>query len=383
MLFTPLALEFDRRISGFCVTARADYEWFLRAAEDSLENLEIQRKIISGTKAYATLRADIRRGCVLPPLVLAANNVTLPVGLDRLRTVWSQREEQSLLESLTAQLNGLKSTDVQIIDGLQRTNALLEIRSGLKPEELDEFNARHLRFEIWLNLPFQAIAYRMLLLNAGQKPMSMKHQIEILSRGLKEDLSGIPRMEIISSKDNRRRVSAGQFHLAKIAQMFQAWLQGSPNIDIANSVMEELLADSAISTLGLYSASEQTHNIDTFKNLMEWTVEADHFLASAVPPIPDALQFFGNDTVLLGIAAAVGRATDVNAVELLRTVIQGDPHEDPLGTQMFARIRTGINPSKRNVGAATRELVFHTFRQFFLNRGQSPLRECWELAGNY
>lgn len=382
MLFDALSIEFDRRISGFCVTARADYEWFLAATEDSLENLEIQRKIITGTKAYATLRKDIRRGCVLPPLVLAARNVTIPREVERLSAAWNAADEQGGLTLLAPVLRSLQTQNVQIIDGLQRTNALREIRAELEADQLEDFKARQLRFEIWLNLPFQAIAYRMLLLNAGQKPMSMKHQIEILSKGLKDDLSGIPQIDILSSKDNRRRVSPGQFHLSKIAQMFQAWLQGSPNIDIGNSVMEELLADSAINTLGR-SVTGRAPDVESFRNLMSWVVEADFFLSKGPNAASEGLHFFGNDTVLLGIAAAVGRATDVDPIALLRNVINDHGGDDPLGIGMFAHIRTGINPSKRNVGAATRELVFNTFRQFFITRGQSSLSECWELAGNY
>ena len=64
-----LSLDFDARLQTYCVTARSTYRWFLNATRGAERNLQIQRQIIKGTRAYQTLRADLRRGCVLPPLV--------------------------------------------------------------------------------------------------------------------------------------------------------------------------------------------------------------------------------------------------------------------------------------------------------------------------
>jgi len=47
------------------------------------DNLRIQRAIIGGSKAYQTLRSDLKRGCILPPLVLAVSSIDLPTGLTR------------------------------------------------------------------------------------------------------------------------------------------------------------------------------------------------------------------------------------------------------------------------------------------------------------
>jgi hypothetical protein len=83
----------------------------------------------------------------------------------------------------------------------------------------------------------------MLLLNAGQRPMSMKHQIDILSGGLAEDLQDLDGIEIFRLKDHKRRVKAGQFHLSTLAQAFQAWMQRSPNVDRTNLVVETMVVN--------------------------------------------------------------------------------------------------------------------------------------------
>jgi hypothetical protein len=151
-------LTFDERIEGFCATITCSYEWYLAATEDAEQNLAIQRGIIKGTKAYRTLRADLRRGCVLPPLVLASSRLTLPAGIapDDIKndTLLLQR-----IAELQPVLEALNPKDTYIVDGLQRTNALRQTLEEIEdPAEKAEFKARSLRVEIWLNIPFGAVA---------------------------------------------------------------------------------------------------------------------------------------------------------------------------------------------------------------------------------
>jgi len=56
----------------------------------------------------------------------------------------------------------------------QRVKQTLE---ELDPAEKPKFLEGLLRIEIWINIPFGALAYRMLLLNAGQKPMSINTKL--------------------------------------------------------------------------------------------------------------------------------------------------------------------------------------------------------------
>lgn len=71
-----------------------------------------------------------------------------------------------------------------ILDGLQRTYTILDLESELVKEHDDETLDRVLnnsiRVEIYLGINKIGILYRMLTLNTGQTPMSIRHQIEIL-----------------------------------------------------------------------------------------------------------------------------------------------------------------------------------------------------------
>src|SRR6185369_6126539 len=278
--------------------AKCDYRWFLTATGGAEKNLEIQRALIKGSKSYQTLRADLKRGCLLPPLVLAVKNLTLPNELQQSPTTGGRAISELMIEIKSA-IEAVQPKDVYIIDGLQRTNAIKQTLDEIvETAEQEKFLSRLMRVEIWLNIPFGALAYRMLLLNAGQRPMSIKHQVEILSMKLQEELGGIEGLEILKSIDSDRRTQQGQFHLAKLSQAFQAWLQGTPSVDVRNLVMEQLLVEAAIETLGSSLAGQRNQaERDEFKEFVKWLVAADKAL-------PSNVNFFANETVLQGIAAA-------------------------------------------------------------------------------
>jgi hypothetical protein len=222
----------------------------------------------------------------------------------------------------------------------------------------------------------------MLLLNAGQRPMSIKHQVEILSMKLKEELAAVPRLEILSSIEADRRTRQGQFQLSKLSQAFQAWLQGTPNVHLRNTVMEQLLVESAIETLGSSLAGPRNQSErDEFKTFVEWVVAVDWGL-------PADQNFLANETVLQGVAAAVGAAERnvvlrermKRAMQSLRDALGSDAASDPLGIGAFDSLRKGIDPAKVNVGQATREMVFKAFQEHFVSDGLKSMAECWNFA---
>jgi hypothetical protein len=373
---SAIAVDRDDRLLSYCVSAKCSYRDFLTLTAGAEENLSIQRTIIKGTKAYATLRSDLKRGCILPPIVLAAT-----LELPRAPADYFNDTD---LAGLSEALCGLTAPQVYIIDGLQRTNALRQTAAELADDALEQFLNRPLRIEVWLNIPFGAVAYRMLLLNAGQRPMSVKQQVEVLSSKLVDDLDDIPHLSIFRTNEPRRRAQPGQFSLSKLAQALQAWLQGQPNLDLRNTVMEELLAESAINVLGNSAGAGNDGEgpaEDGFKKFISWLVELD--LAVGV----DHLQFLGNETAILGIAAAVGSLERSEKLSkrlwpsLTELLEQAKAHgADAVAISTFERLRQGIDSSKENVGVATRDMVFVAFKEFIRDGGDTPMEECWQVA---
>lgn len=379
MRLQVLGLDYDRRIQSFMVSARADYEWYLAKTEGSEANLAIQRDIIKGSKPYKNLRADLRMGCILPTVVLAVRNIDASVTQKYDVKSGFIDASDADIEKLQAALFDVTPDNVDIVDGLQRTNALRQTYQDLEETERSTFLSRSLRLEIWVQIPFYSLAYRMLLLNAGQRPMSMKHQIDILSGGLAQDLMDIRGIEIVKLKDHKRRVRPGQFHLSTLAQAFQAWVQKSPNVDRTNLVVETMVVDEALESLGIDLSSDSTSQYrDSFREFVQWMVDLDFAVGE------ENNRFFGNDTVVLGFSAAVGF---IHRNELLRDRLKPamerlleearETNGESLGIDTFDQIRRSVDTKKSNVGEATRELVFKSVREYIMQGGTSTLTDCW------
>lgn len=385
--FEILTIDTDDRLNAVCITGRATYDWYLKATNGAEDNLTIQRKIIAGRKSYQTLRKDLARGCILPPIVLATRNVDAPSRLEYRRVKRNPKINRTTTNSLATSIGKAKQSNFYIVDGLQRTNALRQVHEDLEAEEKIKFLQRQIRLEIWLNISFGALAYRMLLLNAGQRPMSIAHQVEILSSKLAEDLSDIEGVDISRKVESRRRVRAGQFALSRVSQAFQAWLQGQPTVDVRNTVMEQLLAESAIETLGQsLSGPTSAKNRDAFHEFFEWIVQLDYVIADT------HREFLGNETVLQGIAAAFGsvtrkrehetRAKKAAARLLANQKKSYEKDQDALAIDLFDELRGGIDAKRQNVGDATRQMVFRAFEEYLRSGGSKKMEECWKYGAS-
>lgn len=376
-----LSLEFDHRVNAYAANGRASYGWYLEKTEGSENNLSIQRSIITAKKTYETLRHDLKRGCILPPLVIGVQNIKLPKQLQ-------VHPDELYLEALPETLGELKESvsetraeGVQIIDGLQRTNAIRSVASQLEGEELNKFLARPIRIEFWINIGFYSLAYRMLLLNAGQKPMSMKHQIEILADSLRVELASIPDIEILRGLEKRRRVAPGQFQLSTLASAFQAWIQKQPNVDLRNAITEQLLAEQAVESLGSGFSADGHKGGAAFNDFVGWIVQLDHKLGR------DNLNFLGNETVMLALSAASSYAYSKPALTnryraAIDALLKSADAEgaNAMAPHLFNEFRAEIDPKRSNVGQATREFVYRAFSEYLVGGGERSMEECWLFA---
>jgi hypothetical protein len=374
-----LSLDYDAKLQTYCVNARCDYDWFLKVTQQ-IENIPDIRDIYKkhqASKFYDILMTDLEQGCLLPPIVLAVNNVAMPEKLNTWRESFMDKPlEAELLHTLTEPLKNMAPENVYIIDGFHRNYAIKLIADVLTGKEATQkhFLLGRLRLEIWLNIPFGALAYRMLLSNLAQHPLSMWEQIGILSIKLHEELSTIPDIRIFTHQNPQGRTQKGEFYLYHLSRAFQAWLQGHPHLEIQNIAVAQSIAESAINTLG--------SSMTDFKEFVRWLVEVDYALPEA------QLGFLSDRYVLQGIAAAVGAANRnanlhermVCGLKKLLQQVQANQDNDPLGLQAFERFKNGMNPNKVNEDLARREMAFRAFQEYFICDGTKSMQACWQFA---
>lgn len=159
------SILYDKKINSkniqFCMPIK-DY---VNLANQILINNDFQRNRVKNSNSiYNLLKDDIKNGCLIPPIVLAS----------RAEVDVLTEEEQQLNKAL--ELNN----SLIILDGLQRTYSIIDVYQN-NVSFFDSLEEQYLiRAEIYLAISEYGILYRMLTLNTGQTPMSLRHQLEIL-----------------------------------------------------------------------------------------------------------------------------------------------------------------------------------------------------------
>jgi hypothetical protein len=177
----------------------------------------------TGLKIRSRLVEDLKKGAVIPPIVIGA--VCKPMVLRRLKKLKNSEELISALAET--------KIDLSIIDGMQRTTALLEAKEdgGIEPM---------VRVELWLARKVESLIYRMLVLNTGQVPWDLKRQLETLYRPIIAKISSeVKNIRVIGLDENNRRSQAREYRSTRIIELFLAYTSRSIDVDIRERVAEE------------------------------------------------------------------------------------------------------------------------------------------------
>lgn len=196
------------------------------------------------TKTAITIRErmvkDLKGGAVLPPIV---------IGL-----IVSEKEYETLSKttdntSIDQIINEVSTEKISIIDGMQRTTALLEASADLNQPTQKLSN---IRIEYWISKSLNSLIYRMLVLNTGQVPWDLRRQLEtIYSSILIEVKNNVENIEIIELDASGRRSKPGQFQGNSIVEFFLIFTSRKATINV-----KERLADD----FARMDAIEQTSN---------------------------------------------------------------------------------------------------------------------------
>jgi hypothetical protein len=138
----------------------------------------------------------------------------------------------------------------------------------------------------------------MITLNNGQKPMTARHQIEIIASNV-YDFSGSS-IAIQTEKNKSKRVIPGAFKQADFIKAYLAFLSKSINIEnakIIESKMDELIADKIL-------------DINIKEQSVEFTQVIDLIDAFTIKNTP-LKKWFQNVNNLIGFSAGISKTFDI------------------------------------------------------------------------
>lgn len=395
MAISILGTATDVRTGTAVVYTQMNIAEYLEIVGTGFEDFHLQRRRESH-KAYARLKEDIRNGALLPSITLAVKPEKVD---DIVPTYTDYVTEPSRHAAKLAELISVPGS-VDILDGLQRTY----IMHDLATEQAEFKEGQRILVEFWLERDLHNLIYRIIVLNAGQKPMSIRHQLELLFASLQASIEKkIPSIEIYRERDATRRRRPRKFAFNVVVSAYQSMITTSSELQKSNIVANQLMENSALDDNETALAEQFDNFVDALSLYAD--LDTETFRVYSLPKVDaedqvalteieqnapsNLLNWFSTENVMVSFFAAISqfstseaRGERMNAAltALKDTLQTAEPGSDPLGLEIFNQLRTGISARKFNLGVATRRLLTNGFKEFFREAGEVPLASCWKEA---
>lgn len=352
----------DSRINATNVLVEMTIGEYCALASDITKKNVFQRRRVGSSKTvYSLLKQDLMRECVIPPIVLALTSAT------------SQFDENDLPSF--AQYIESNKDHLVILDGLQRTYTLLDLIADLESsgdtEGVGRIKNNKLRVEIYVGLNRIGILYRMLTLNTGQTPMSLRQQIEILYLDYID--VGVEGVELIRESDDRAATQINQYNFKDVVEGFNSYLDRDElpmeKSDILENIgsLEKLAKENQTTDL-FCSYIRAWHRFVLKINALcaDVSLDDDYLERNSNPFGNNALRVFKKPQAMSGFGAAVGKMIDfrtINNFGDLEAITDALVMDDPM--RFLEEINNALDWIKTNtkkIGNAQRSYFQYYFR---------------------
>lgn len=322
----------DKVIKSSVSSGYTDYKYALENLFPLIDKFQEQRKIQSRS-FYERLRKDIISGCIMPPLTIAFISDEKEIVLDK------SKVEQFINKNIASGF---------ILDGIQRLNTL----NAASEDESFDFK-RPIPLNIVIASNYDFLIYRMITLNNGQKPMTARHQVEMLTSGL-IDYSELKNITVASEKDTQdKKYPKLTFKQGDIAEAYMAYLSENlhnSNSKIIQSKLDEIIVHKVMNS----NISENKSSFQEFLTQIDRVCENE-----------DAKSWLNLGNNLIGCAVAY-RKSPVPFQQVT-------PKDFGDSCETFDQAFSSINTSRVNVGKIRRDLAcnFVTYIQSYVGQDES------------
>jgi hypothetical protein len=269
-----------------------DYLDLVKDAHEQRGGIEGQRDVLKTTTAKrirTRMISDIRAGAVLPPVVIGV--VVDDATAEKLE---KGKHDQATL------LRYIEGKELSIIDGMQRTNSLLE--AGKADSVVFD---RVMRVEFWIARSVRALIYRMLVLNTGQVPWTLARQLSVVYAPLLHEIKQhVKNLDKVFTPDQPgRRVGSGQFSSDALVELYLAFSLRKTNIDSRESLSEEFSRLDFVQNL---SEDEfQGHFYKTLSLLVDLDLAFERYEGQRSGRFSRGKDVFGSQPARIGFVVAV------------------------------------------------------------------------------
>lgn len=355
---------YDKRVNAIDYMIELPIIEYYNLVKDCLNDNEYQRKRVKNSGSiYSLLKKDLIAGCIMPPIVLAYCD-SMPDG--------------GLIEHLKKNHQKLK-----ILDGLQRSYTIKELveEVGGDAGKVDALN-NPIRVEVYVGLNKIGLLYRMLTLNTGQTPMSVRHQIEIIYSDYKASCR-VNGVSLLSETDGATPFRLGEYKFRDVVDGFTSYLQKDfltlDRMDILDNVKNLERVATVDNNIDLFDAYLSTYH--HFASLVD-RVYPGRFpeqgdLLSA-PYASSAIQLFNKSQSMTGFGNAMATLCDLGAIKsiedidgLIEQIVFTNIEEDILA---MLKHLDNVRMYAKKIGNDQRLYFYQFFKTLFDNKSEAYLR---------
>jgi hypothetical protein len=294
------------------IVPAASYLNFIRKAYDDRGGIEGQRaplKTKTAIKIRGRMVDDLLHGAVLPPIVIGV----VPTSSDEADKLKNEAVNGNI-QALVDRLLAVAPAQVAIIDGMQRTTALLEASD----KDATRMASHDVRLELWIGENANSLIYRMLVLNSGQVPWDIKRQLETVYTFLLNEIrQRVADVAVYKIEDRNRRTSSGEYQSSIIIEGYFAFTSRKPFVDVKERVAEDFARLDATE-----SAADGT-NLERFIEVLRLLAELDKAFSRYAVARGAANE--GNARFLEGRDVFSTRAAIIGFVSAAAVSIYGEP----------------------------------------------------------
>lgn len=283
---------------------------------------------------------------------------------DALALVQKNQDELLDEDSTLSRAQLIRRYSQQLADCDVDANLFLKVLDHARDSNLSSLQAaikEEQWFELWTGLTEEAQVKKMLVLNAGHKPVKTRHQLELLFLSVLPKLQKVRGSEFTlirekqaSSTTFAKKRSVGEFHFASVIAALIAYFAGKPittNVGLVSNLQSEDEDDSIRSRVTDFSFKFS-------KQLVTFLVELDKVISAKSDT---GMQWFGREVTLVGIFAALGAYKQEQNLSHSAVFEHFLKNAENLDFQLtrFEEVRNRQDLSRVNVGNVNKRAIYY------------------------
>lgn len=351
----------DARINSTNYMIELTMREYYELSRNILDNNDYQRRRVkSSTSVYSLLREDLKRGCLMPPIVLA---LKADADVRNIETIIKEHKD-----------------DLVILDGLQRSYTIQDVVNELGFDSNAPALNNKIRIEVYVGINKLGILYRMLTLNTGQTPMSTRHQIEIIY----SDYLNHPYNEeirLIREVDDATPRGLGEYRFRDIIEGFTSFLERDyltlERTDILENIksLERLATVDMENTLFEDFLSTYHQFVAKMNELMAvWQAPTINMEGREIRPFgPNVISIFNKSQAMTGFGCAIGKLIDFSSIHAINDiggiVDSLQMNEEMLNNLIYALDK--VKSHAKKIGNDQRMYFFYLFKALFDSQSES------------